>query len=348
MRMYTIIFHVVKCNKLEFANRRPYVVRVFRFSTVLVFLDFLHFYSILFVAFGIDIIIKHTKYHMNMENIDHPLIKAGNLEELLRQIPYSACPEFAFNSPLIQGCLIYDAISNPDPLIQARAYYLLHILLHNMILRSSSEEEDRENELMSKNALNKATKLLQEHLPDADSQEVIKQWSKTYQTRIQGDQNDCELLFALRRLDNTFHHNGKEKWAKYQTIYDQLQTKYIDESIRIAIVAFQNQLPSKIAPKEYLKYTNTPYYAVGYIEMAHYLRKVALVNSEMRESWINLAQDLYRKAVMEFNDIRGYKYLQNMNIELDEEVRQKGLELNSIYKDLQSALVSLFSDNSEN
>jgi hypothetical protein len=273
---------------------------------------------------------------------DNVLIGQRNLEELLNNVPYNTCPEFAYNHPLIQGALVFDAELGATPLIKARAFYLLHIVYNNMQLRTANEMGDEGLKNLSKNALERSKSLLPE-ISEEVFNEHAKEWRKNF-IDIERSEDEKGRLQSLIGIENRFFPDQKEKWNQYNTIYDQLSQKYVYESIELAKAAFRKDLVTKIPPKEFLKHANSLYYAEGCIKMAEYLRTLAVGDVGKKENYLELARNLYKKALLEFDDIRGYEHLQRMESTIDEEVRIKWQELKPIYDNLERRLLTLFSN----
>lgn len=280
-----------------------------------------------------------TDAHRDVSYIN-PLVSRGNLGTLLARVPYNTCPEFAYNHPSIQGALIFDAESGATPFIKARAFYLLHVVYDNMQLRTSKDMEDTELEKLSQNALDRSKSLLSGISEDAFNG-YVKEWERDFIYNIKSTDDD-ERLKLLARIENTYFDDKKEKWRQYKETYERLSKKYIHESIELAKAALRDDLPVKTAPKEFLRHANTQYYAEGCIKMAEYLRTLAVGDVAKKEYYFNLAKDLYKKALLEFDDIRGYEYLSAMGEVMEEDVVRKWRELRPMYAGLKERLLTLF------
>lgn len=245
-------------------------------------------------------------------------IKSGNLDELLSTVKYSRCPECSYNHPEIQGILVYEAQHSDNLLLKARSFYLLHIALRNKNLQIHSPEDKKKYSDLSDNFYKIFISLVMSN--DENFETRKKEWESLY-VSIPADKVE-----QINRL-TTFR--AKKKWMEFKSEYDH-SPKYIDEATFLAKLAFNGKIMGT-TPDMYLELANTQYYAEGYIAMGDYVYQKNL----------SYSIEMYKKALLVYNDIRGYERFVAINEIPTEEMKIKRTELERMHAQLKDELLRL-------
>lgn len=250
---------------------------------------------------------------------DDTFIKPGNFERLLSTIRYSSCPQHSYNHPLIQGVLVFQAQhSGEDFLAKARAFYLLHIALKNKILQIQNIEEKKEYSDLANKFQEISRSLIASNRQNFEAQK--QQWEELYVSIPETEKEQIKRLTSSRM---------NKKWIAFQNEYD-TAPKYIDEAILLAQLIFNHKITTGTA-NMYLEFANTEYYAQGYIAMGDYVYK----------SDRSYAAEMYQKALLEHNDLRGYQRFVAIAETPTEEMERKKEELEKMHLQLNGELIRL-------
>jgi hypothetical protein len=255
-------------------------------------------------------------------------IKPGNLEELLETVPYSGAPERSYNHPVIQGVLVFEAQNSDNLLEQARAFYLLHIVFNNRRMQTQITSQKDKFEKARNKVLTKSRELFTAISAEADFEEQKETWRKKYVFTKKDER--VKVLTALQ---------WEQDWMEYEKQYNLLEIKYMSESILVAKAAFHKKTIH--SPREYLQHANKQYYAEGFLALGEYLQTLAQCDLSKETLYLEKAKQLYKRALLEYNDIRGYNYFVVAQGEPDEEMEERHRMLKAMHDELERELTRL-------
>ena len=278
-------------------------------------------------------IIAETIENTTMTTTVRTFIMPGNLIECAAVLKYSSCPECALNHPCIQGSLVFEALQN-DSFIQSRAFYLLHIVMNNKRNQTQISSKRTKFERLSNQALAKSREFFGVASGNLEFITQSEEW--------------CNIVFSKDkaaidrdRLEIMTRWEWDQNWLEFEIEFNQLGSKYITESILLAKAAFHKLTVQ--SPKVYLCYANSQYYAEGYIQMGDYLATLAQCDLSKAPLYLDKAKEMYRKALLVFDDIRGFEHFTVIGGDVDEEMIERNRLLTSIHDELDSTMHGLLS-----